>query len=242
MSFLLKVPYFGQVGTGSDAFSNDCGATCVKMVLEYAGISTPNVDYLFAEINPKNDKYLSINDLLHLLGSRNLQTAYKEGVSNKDLWEILSNGTAPIALIRYGALASIRPNRFTGSHYVVVVGMDLDTVYIHDPLNTPTTGKNIAVPLALWDSCFSTVGDNNPQRALIIQSGNSSKSKIIRYVTPKDTNGINVRSIVGDTSNKTRLYAIPYGQRIPIYLEKDDWGKISSTSEQWVCLSYTVEA
>ena len=241
MAYILNIPYVGQVGTGSNEHGNDCGATCVAMVLQSMGISTPNVDDLFNKAKPTGDSYLNIADLLIILGSYGISADFETGISNKDLWSLLSSGIAPIALIRYGGLSSIRPNKFTGSHFVVVVGIDLDTVYIHDPLNCPTQGKNIAIPLSVWGEAWSTVGDDNPQRSLLIpiKTKNVTPAK---YVSPVAIDGINVRSKAGDLTDKTKLFALPYGTRIPIYFERDGWGKISATNEQWISLAYVRSA
>lgn len=241
MTSILKVPYVGQVGMGADEHGSDCGAASISMIIQYMGIDAPTVDTLYNEMYPNGNKYLSVSDLMIALSKRNIDSDFEAGISTKDLFWILKNKIAPVALIRYGALSKIRPNAFTGSHFVVVIGIDLDTVYIHDPLNTPTSGSNIAVPMDMWETCWSTVGDNNPKRSLIIPASApdiSTITKPTRYVTPTDSDGINVRSIPGDTTRKTVLYAIPYGKKIPIYIERDGWGKIDSSAEKWISTKY----
>lgn len=241
MTSTLNVPYVGQVGVGANEHGSDCGAASISMVIQYMGTDAPSVDKLYNEMYPSGNIYLSVSDLMMALSRRNIDSDFDAGVETKDLFWILKRKIAPVALIRYGALSKIRPNAFTGSHFVVVIGMDLDTVYIHDPLNTPTSGSNIAVPMDIWENCWSTVGDSNPQRSLIIPASAPNVSTIekpIRYVMPSDSDGINVRSIPGDITRKTILYAIPYGTKIPIYVERDGWGKIDSGSEKWISTTY----
>jgi len=209
------------------------------MILQSRHISTPTVDTLYNTVRPNGDGYLYIADLLKLMARYGVKSDYDAGYKAKDLWEVLSQGIAPIALIRYGALSDIRPNKFTGSHFVVVIGMDIDTVYIHDPLNTPTPGCAIPIPLSIWQSAWSTLGDDNPQCSLIVPNY-GTKVQVLRYVTPATSDGINVRCVAGDISIKTKLYAIPYGARIPIYYERDGWGKIDPIIEQWISLEYTI--
>jgi hypothetical protein len=166
----MNIPYVGQVGTGAQEHGNDCGAACAAMVIKYATGSTPTVDQLYNEINPKNDTYLSVGGLMSVLEKRDIDVDWDAGVSTNKLKEYIDTGYPCIALIKYGALAGIRPNKFTGSHFVVVTAVDDYYVTIHDPLNTPTTGENIRVPRVMWDKCWTGLADQNPDRGLIICS------------------------------------------------------------------------
>jgi hypothetical protein len=246
MTSLLSVPYIGQVGFGSDEHGNDCGAASAAMLIKFAGVNCPIVDVLYNEVRLSGNNYLSIGDLMALLSHRNIKSEWFANTATKDLFWVLVQGTPVIALIRYGALETIRPNTFKGSHFIVVVGMDLDTVYIHDPLNTPTTGERIALPMAMFEAAWSTVGDDNPQRSMIVPAKGAAipviAPAILRVVYPKDKDGCNVRSVPGDTSDKTKLRAIPFGtssaSKMNIYFERDGWGKIHPTKEEWVSLAY----
>lgn len=242
MTSILNVPYVGQVGVGANEHGSDCGAASVSMILQYMGVKVASVDDVYNDMKSDGNGYLSVGDLIKFLSDKNVDSDWDVGIETKDLFWILTKKIAPIALIRYGALSSIRPNSFTGSHFCVVIGMDIDTVYIHDPLNTPTTGKNISIPIPIWESAWSTVEDDNPQRSLIIPAKAPNISTIeepIKYVTPIDGDGINVRSIPGVLTQETRLYGIPYGQKIPIYIERDGWGKIDLNSEKWISMKFT---
>ncbi len=242
MTSILNVPYVGQVGVGANEHGNDCGPTSAAMVIGYFGLTVPTVDSLFNEVVPSGDYYTSFGDISRLLDNRGISPNYDANVSTKDLFWILAGGVPAIALIRYGALSTIRPNKFAGSHFIVVIGMDLDTVYINDPLNTPTTGEHVAVPMAMFETAWSTVGDGNPQRSLIYPNkklGVVIETPPIKTVYPRDSNGCNVRKIPGDLSDSNKLRAIKYGTAMNIYIERDGWGKISSTKEEWVCMEYT---
>lgn len=255
MTAYWKVPYVGQVGEGANEHGNDCGPTSVAMVLKFFGIDVPTVDKLFNEVQPSGDGYTSFGDLCKLLSARGVDVDYDAGISNGQLYEYLTKGAPVIALIRYGALSAIRPNKFTGSHFVVVIGMDLDTVYIHDPLNTPTSGECVKVPLETWNSAWGTLGDGNPNRSLLIPTMSEQPPEVLRVVFPRDANGCNVRSVAGGTGESTRLYGIPFDatytkttSRMQVYEFKTldrsydrNWGRIHPTLQWWVCLDYTVE-
>lgn len=164
----MQIPYVGQVGVGANEHGNDCGAACAAMIIKYAGMDFYSVDAIYNEINPKDDKYLSVGGVISVLEKRGIGVDWDAGVTTNKLKEYVDSGKPCIALIRYGALANIRPNKFIASHFVVVMAVDDYYVTINDPLNTPTTGEGVRVPRVMWDTCWSTVGDDNPQRGLII--------------------------------------------------------------------------
>jgi len=239
MTSILNVPYIGQVGEGANAHGNDCGASSAAMIIKGLIGSVPTVDSLYDEVRPSGDSYLSVGDLMKLLSARGIKCEWDANYAIKDLYWTLVQGIPVIALIRYGALSSIRPNKFTGSHFIVVVGIDLTHVYIHDPLNSVKSGSNIDVPIEMFEDCWSTVGDDNPQRSMITCYAPTYVPIIIKVVYPRDKEGCNIRSVPGSTSRTTILRAVPYGTKLNIYAERDGWGKCHPTNEEWVCMAYT---
>ncbi len=244
----LNVAYFGQVGKGADENNNDCGAAGVKSVGEFAGATMPVIDTIYNEVMPSGDVCLSVGNLLASLARRGVKCEWDAGYSLKDLWETLANGSPTIALIRYGALSTIRPNRFTGSHLVTVIGADITYFYIHDPLNNVSSGAHVAVPIKMWWNAWTTVGDDNPQSSMItlLNVGYISPQPFpIKTVVPNDTNGCYVRKIPGLMTEANKVYGIPYRTSaksiMNVYIECDGWGKISLTQERWVCMEYTKE-
>lgn len=166
----MIIPYVGQVGTGANEHGNDCGAACAAMIISAAGMDFVSVDAIYNEINPKNDTYLSVGGVMSVLSRRGIDVDWDANIPTSRLKSYTDSGRPCIALIRYGALSGIRPNKFTGSHFVVILAVDDYFVTIHDPLNTPTTGENVRVPRVMFDTSWSTVGDGNPQRGAIICS------------------------------------------------------------------------
>jgi hypothetical protein len=239
MTSILNVPYIGQVGEGANAHGNDCGASSVAMIIKMLTNNVPTVDSLYDEVKPSGDSYLSVSDLMILLNKRGIKCDWDAGYAIKDLYWTLTDGIPVIALIRYGALSPIRPNKFTGSHFIVVIGIDLTHVYIHDPLNSVSSGENIAIPIEMFESCWSTVEDYNPQRSMITCYAPASVPAIIKVVYPRDKDGCNIRYVPGSNLKSTILRAVPYGTKLNIYAERDGWGKCHPTNEEWVCMEYT---
>ncbi len=244
----LAVPYYGQVGKGADEHNNDCGAASVKAVGEYAGVSMPSIDVVYNEVLPSGDSYLSVGNLLTSLAKHGVKCEWDANYTMKDLWEVLSNGSPTIALIRYGALSSIRPNRFTGSHFITVIGADITYIYIHDPLNSVSSGNCVKVPIKMFWNAWTTVGDNNPQSSMItlLNIGSvSPQPQPIKTIVPRDKNGCFVRRVPGLLTDANKVDGIPYGTTaasiMNVYIERDGWGKISLTDERWVCMEFTKE-
>jgi predicted double-glycine peptidase len=255
MTAFWNVPYTGQVGTGANEHGNDCGPACVSIVLKWAGITSPSIDDLFNEVQPSGDSYTSFGDLMRLLDRHGVDADYDASVTTKDLFWILASGVPVIALIYYGALETIRPNKFKGNHFVTVRGMDLDTVYINDPLNTPASGENIAVPMAMFEWAWSTAIDCS--RAVIVPVKPTvipPSPNVIKTVYPSDYNGCSIRAVPGVTSTKPLYYVIydptfkSISSRMDIYEIKtvtrngalEDWGRVHATAQRWVCLTFTV--
>jgi hypothetical protein len=250
-----NVPYIGQVGSGANEHYNDCGPTSAGMVIKFYGANFTSIDALFNEVQPSGDSYTSFGDICKLWDARGIDADYAQEVTLGELYEYLVKGAPVVALIHYGALESVRPNSFKGSHFVVVIGMDLQNVYIHDPLNNVSTGERVPVPINLWISCWSTLGDLNPQRSILIPSMGETPPEVLRTVYPRDYNGCNVRSVAGGTGASTKLFAVPYDatftkttSRMQVYEIKildrtydRNWGRIHPTQNWWVCLDYTVE-
>ena len=159
---LLPVPHISQLGLGADHFRNDCGAACAAMLIKaYTGKDvTPN--QLFAAISPV-DRYLRVDELKSALDQHGLQTTWQADNHLIGLFGILMDGRPVIALISYAPLvdAGLGASSFRGSHFVVVVGMDIRHVYILDPLRTDHTP--LAVPIATWMCTWTEVAaQGNP--------------------------------------------------------------------------------
>lgn len=164
----MQIPYIGQVGTGANEHGSDCGAACAAMILAYAGKPVSSVDALYNEAKPSGDGYLWVSDIMQMLFKRSIDCDWDAPVTTDRLVALVKAGNPVIALIDYDELEAIRPNSFNGSHFVVVYDGDDKNIYIHDPLNSPTSGANTKVPRAMWDKAWTNLDDQNPDRGAII--------------------------------------------------------------------------
>ena len=164
----MNIPYVGQVGAGANEHGSDCGAACAAMILAYVGKPVSSVDALYNEAKPSGDGYLWVSDVMAMLFRRGIDCDWDAPITTDRLVALAKAGNPVIALIDYDELEAIRPNRFDGSHFVVVYDGDDKDIYIHDPLNSPTSGASIKVPRAMWDKSWNNLDDQNPNRGGII--------------------------------------------------------------------------
>jgi uncharacterized protein YvpB len=162
----LQVPFVSQVTPGAQEHNNDCGAASVLMVLRsyHLGI-TETVDQIYNEIQPSGDSSLSIGGLQRTLANRLVTNEYKTNVQLQDLYAQLVANKPAIALIHYGALVDAGLTEFKGfrgAHFIVVIGMDVKYVYIHDPYSV-TKGNILEVPIAVFKQALAQCNlDANP--------------------------------------------------------------------------------
>jgi predicted double-glycine peptidase len=239
MASTIDTPYVGQVGQNANQHGNDCGAASVAMVLSKIIGKSPTVDSLYDEVRPSGNEYLSVDDLMTLLSRRGVSSYWKTGMSLADLYWVLATEKVPvICLVNYGALYTLRPNSFKGSHFMVIMGIDLDYVYAHDPLNTPTIGEGIKIPLQVFKQAWNTVGDSNPQGGMIIPAGKAVVA--LKKVMVSTPDGLAIRSIPNTPGNKQTLlrYAL-YKSVFTIYEEVNGWGRVHPDRQEWMDLKYT---
>ncbi len=74
-----------------------------------------------------------------------------------DLSLILFSGRPVIALVKQTVLqqAGLTPEKFDGPHYLVVVGMDVEQAFIHDPLRRDASGQAQGIPWLTFYQAWS---------------------------------------------------------------------------------------
>ena len=219
----MNIPYVGQVGAGANQHYNDCGAAAADGIVGWAGLPMPTVDDLYNEVRPFGDSYLQVADVMRLLFTRGIDCDWDAGVSTDRLVALVQKAPC-IALIDYDELEAIRPNKFDGSHFVTVIGGDDKYIYIHDPLNTPTSGENIKVSRAMWDRAWTNLDDKNPDRGLIIV--NSVTEMRTGTVLPAGDGLANrSRPYTNKTDSQVARVRFPAGANIQIASIEAIWGK-----------------
>jgi hypothetical protein len=249
---MLSVPYVSQIMPGALIHNNDCGAASALMVLRAYNLGKDlAVDQVYDLISPTGDVPLSAGGLQTLLANRLVKNTWMAGVHIHDMYDILAARRPIIALIHYAPLVKAgltEKTGFLGAHFVVVIGMDITSICIHDPYSTGL-GESIEVPIAVFEQAWAECPlDGNPDHAGIFMT-----LSIQDLTTPipqpgeiKFTfgvnngvliNGINVRG--GPGSNYAFIKTLWRTATPFVYIIKisGEWGQLADGSG-WVYLPY----
>ena len=238
---LLTVPYISQLGPGADSRHNDCGAAAVAMVLAAYTNTFITPDEFYDKFNIPGDPYLTVDHVRNALGSKGIPTGFKSNLEIKDVFDSLFAEVPIITLINYSILnnAKLTEGTFDGPHFSIVVGIDLQNIYVHDPLFTkPEDGNARAYPLDIflkaWTSTPQIPGYAIPPRSAIIPTiplGTPIANVKRVRITPSR---LNVRQ--GPGSNFVVVSVVTIGQEYNLIQESNGWGEISP--DHWISLSY----
>ena len=156
-----------------DQNKSDCGPACVAMLLEYFLGQHVDINTLAREAGMSTIKrYTLPADLIRAANLHGLALVRRTDCNMGMLQFALKSQSPPIVLIHYGSLGALRQDTSAvGGHWIVVVGMTNDTVYIHDPDwkgDQRAHGCNLAVPRTMfedaWEKC--NVDGNTPYQGL----------------------------------------------------------------------------
>ncbi len=130
----LDVPYYSQFLDVNDPFwmLRACGATSLKMVLEYHGVSVPEIVTLCNDAKERGGYDLEngwVHDYLVTKAQEcGLQAERKEGLTTlTEIFEALNVGNPVIVSVEKRVLEQ---KRF---HIVVLTGYDNDVITYHEP-------------------------------------------------------------------------------------------------------------
>ena len=170
---VLPVPFVSQIAPGALEHNNDCGAATTLMVLKAYGVGDVTVDKIYNEIQPAGDTALMFGGMQRVLLARKIASEYNSYVRLGNAYEVLSGNRPAIALIHYGALVDAHLTErvtFRGAHFVVMIGLDIKNVYIHDPYSV-TKGNCLEVPINIFKQAWSQCSlDNNNINSYIIMT------------------------------------------------------------------------
>lgn len=245
--------HVSQLAGGATTFRLDCGPACVSMILlGYTGKS-PTVDAIFQQATHGSiDKCVTIQELQAVLGTYLVSTTQAVRCSEADLYRVLMGKRPPIALINYGTLrkyVTTYDKKWSGGHFVVVIGMTHDTVVYLDPLFPDDTLQPKEVSLEGWmDAWNDAVLNGNTAGQMVVPT-----SPIGQLSPPVDTSVLyrvlvtcsvlNIRSkpvvasgnVIGYARN-TDLPRDVYEERV--ISSKQKWLAISPDRYAWIAAMY----
>jgi GH25 family lysozyme M1 (1,4-beta-N-acetylmuramidase) len=246
----LKVPFISQISTGALEHNNDCGAASALMILKAYGSGSETVDQLYNQISPAGDSALSIGGLQQVLAKNGIKNEWKGDMKLADLFSILVADRPVIALIHYAPLVDAKLTEktgFRGAHFVVVISMDIDYVYIHDPYSL-FKGNCLPVPIPIFLQCWAQcVIDGNPINTCIVPTlpiGTTTPpvagTKYVFGINP--ANGVpvlavNVRSGPAQTYSLVKVLEKSTNPTIYITTISGEYGQLADKSG-WVFMGY----
>ena len=179
-------------------------------------------------------------------------TAEQFGIGYEETYSL----DTAINLVRnnYYVIASVSEGLFTsGGHFVVIVGVDGDTLKIFDPylysgkFEIPSRVGKVRVEgntvfcsisnfrnYANYKGFFAFKNDNQDNNQ---GTGNVEMPQYTRYVKTSTGVGVNVRS--GPGINYSKITAYPDGTKVVVYQMNGNWAKVGINA--WVDADYLVE-
>lgn len=178
MTIKVAVPYWSQEDAGAKGFANDCGPTCVKMLLEWAGLARHIMpDRISRDIGlaPRGKgSFAGMTQLIFATSKYGLKLKHKRPTSLEQITDELSAGRPSLLLVHYGSFPK-RQSTFNGGHFVVATGFDDDHLLVHDPDwwgDRRAEGEYLPIPFAEFETAFGPIGakkaGNLPSQALFV--------------------------------------------------------------------------
>jgi hypothetical protein len=229
---ILPVPFFSQQGEAAGLYSNDSGAAAgVMLVRAYVNDSITPADF-YNQTGQKAGNPLSFTQIMNALGVNAVTVELRSNLKLADLSLILFSGRPVITPIKRSVLQQDGPAPDTdnGAYYVVVVGMDVKEVYIHDPLRQDASGQAQGISwLRFFQAWTHAQGYERAvlvPRQQLVRRVRVTASVLDVYKQPGDA----VASSVGSVS---------LGELFEVTKQKSGWGKIGE--ERWIKLSNTAD-
>lgn len=183
----LPLPYISQFDPANTDQVDDCGPSCVAMILQGLGKQvTTNEVFVAAGAQPNT--LITYSQLQTAVASFGFTSQYHQGVTPFDLYNYLQQGITPIVLVHAGNLSSRQDQQFTGGHFLVVVGMRDDGYFVQDPDfwgQFEKDGDHHFYTKAdfetAWSNCFQDQNPNNS--ALVINKPHSVQDDLNACLT-----------------------------------------------------------
>jgi hypothetical protein len=228
---ILPVPYISQLWAGSDQFINDSGAAAGAMLLfAYTQQAITPADF-YSQTGQTAGNPLSFAQISNVMSANGVPAELRSSLKLADLSLILFSGRPVIALVKQAVLqqAGLTPETFDGPHYLVIVGLDVKKVFIHDPLRKDASGEAQGVPWLTFYQAWSEA--QGSERAVLVP-----RLQLVRRVRVT-ANLLNVHS--QPSANAPLIGAASLSELFEITTVKNGWGKIGE--DRWISLSYTAD-
>jgi hypothetical protein len=227
---ILPVPYISQLDAGTDQFI-DTGAAAGAMLLQaYTDLAITPAEF-YKQTGQSGDVPLSFAQISNGLSAKGLPVELRSGLKLADLSLILFSGRPVIALVNHPILqaAGLTPEKFDGPHYLVVLGMDVEQAFVHDPLRKDASGQAQGIPWLIFYQAWDQAQDY--ERAILVP-----RLQLVRRVRVT-ASPLNVHA--QPDANALLAGTVGQGEIFEITTQNNGWGKIGE--DRWISLSYTAD-
>jgi len=228
---ILPVPYLSQLGDEANLPANDSGAAAgVMLVNAYSDQTITSFDF-YNQTGQSADNVLSFTQIMNALVVNGVQVELRSNLKLADLSLILFSGRPVIAPIQQSVLqqAGLTQDTYNGAYYVVVVGMDVKQVFIHDPLRQDASGQAQGVSWLTFYQAWSQA--QGYVRAVLVP-----RQQLVRRVRVTAS----VLDIYDQPmANGGPIGSVNLGELFEVTAQRSGWGKIGE--DRWINLSYTAD-
>lgn len=175
---ILGVPYRSQWDADASRFASDCGPACAAMILDYYNTNVAIDDIALACGMGTSKNYTLPADLVQVMAKHGIKSQRRLNLTITDLETEVRSNRPTIVLVHYGSLGDLRQDRvFSAGHWMVVVGMTAEAVFVHDPnWRDPrrNEGSGLLIPRDVFEKAWSDCG----------KDGNTAHQGIVIIPTP----------------------------------------------------------
>lgn len=154
----LNVPFKSQWGAGANESRNDCGPTCLAMILAGYGIQK-TVDEVFRATGATPDALINFDQMIRAGKACGLELTHHI-ISLAALKQRIENKLPAIALVNYRFFPN-KQDTYNGAHFVVIFGQTPTKVIVHDP--NRLSGNTYGDSVELTDAEFSKMWEQTNQ-------------------------------------------------------------------------------
>lgn len=238
----LPVPFVSQLGP--DSRQNDSGAAAAVMLARaYQPDSMLAPDAFSARFSLSGGARFSLPQLRAALASLGAPTELRAGLGIQDMFVSLAASKPLLAALRRETLAEagLTEKGPGGPLFVVVVGLDIRCVYIHDPrCANPAEGAARAIPLdAFWRAWRESASEPQtpiPERSALVPT-NALGFRLARRARV-NIPALNIRKL--PALNAALVGTLRKDQVVEITRELNGWGEIPGVG--WILLSRVIAA
>jgi len=128
---MIDINYKSQWDNDATGTINDCGPTCIAMILNYYGEKT-TTDEIFKKTGASVNTLINFQQLYNAISFYGYTYELIRNSNPQKIKELIDKGIPPIALIHYGDLSS-RQDPYKGAHFIVLSGYKDDGYFAEDP-------------------------------------------------------------------------------------------------------------